>query len=167
MESDKETGHQKRITSLSKSIDGSHFLTSSLDKSAKVGVKYHCILSLYCRMWLIHFMCLLHFFQLWDTRTLTLLKTYVTSAPVNACAISPLLDHVRSQLTIYLLNAKWEDYKKLLLYCGLVSAFVCHVLILKVVASLSSFMPWKVFLHDAHCFITIQWNNEYLVGWRC
>lgn len=66
MESDKESGHQKRITSLSKSADGSHFLTSSLDKSAK----------------------------LWDTRTLTLLKTYVTSAPVNACAISPLLDHV-------------------------------------------------------------------------
>ncbi|XP_020255710.1 eukaryotic translation initiation factor 3 subunit I-like [Asparagus officinalis] len=63
-ESDKETGHQKRITSISKSADGSHFLTSSLDKSAK----------------------------LWDTRTLTLLKTYVTSAPVNACAISPLLE---------------------------------------------------------------------------
>lgn len=35
-ESDKETGHQKTITSLSKSADGSHFLTGSLDKSAKV-----------------------------------------------------------------------------------------------------------------------------------
>ena len=32
MESDKETGHQKRITSLSKSADGSHFLTSSRTK---------------------------------------------------------------------------------------------------------------------------------------
>ncbi len=32
--------------------------------------------------------------QLWDTRTLTLLKTYVTERPVNAAAISPLLDHV-------------------------------------------------------------------------
>ncbi|CAN6468751.1 unnamed protein product [Victoria cruziana] len=65
-ESDKETGHQKTITSLSKSSDGSHFITGSQDKSAK----------------------------LWDMRTLTLLKTYVTERPVNACAISPLLDHV-------------------------------------------------------------------------
>ncbi|ONK60688.1 uncharacterized protein A4U43_C08F21520 [Asparagus officinalis] len=66
MESDKETGHQKRITSISKSADGSHFLSSSLDKSAKLS----------------------------DIKTLSLLKTYTTSAPVNACAISPLLDHV-------------------------------------------------------------------------
>ncbi|KAI5653539.1 hypothetical protein M9H77_30726 [Catharanthus roseus] len=65
-ESDKETGHKKAISSLSKSIDGSHFITGSLDKSAK----------------------------LWDTRTLTLLKTYVTERPVNAVAMSPLLDHV-------------------------------------------------------------------------
>jgi len=65
-ESDKETGHQKAITSLAKSADGSHFLTGSLDKSAK----------------------------LWDIRTLTLIKTYVTERPVNAVAISPLLDHV-------------------------------------------------------------------------
>ncbi|XP_020585330.1 eukaryotic translation initiation factor 3 subunit I-like, partial [Phalaenopsis equestris] len=64
-ESDKETGHQKTISSLVKSADGSHFLTGSLDKSAK----------------------------LWDSRTLTLIKTYVTERPVNACAISPLLDH--------------------------------------------------------------------------
>ncbi|URD81892.1 hypothetical protein MUK42_07804 [Musa troglodytarum] len=35
-ESDKETGHQKTISSLSKSADDSHFLTGSLDKSAKV-----------------------------------------------------------------------------------------------------------------------------------
>nr|QEX51220.1 eukaryotic translation initiation factor 3 subunit I-like isoform X1 [Cymbidium ensifolium] len=65
-ESDKEIGHQKTVTSLVKSADGSHFLTGSLDKSAK----------------------------LWDSRTLTLIKTYVTERPVNACAISPLLDHV-------------------------------------------------------------------------
>ncbi|XP_008808070.2 eukaryotic translation initiation factor 3 subunit I-like isoform X2 [Phoenix dactylifera] len=64
--SDKETGHQKPITSLSKSASGSHFLSGSLDKSAK----------------------------LWDARTLTLIKAYVTERPVNACAISPLLDHV-------------------------------------------------------------------------
>ena len=35
-ESDKESGHKKTITSLAKSADGSHFLTGSLDKSAKV-----------------------------------------------------------------------------------------------------------------------------------
>ncbi|KAJ8629299.1 hypothetical protein MRB53_022622 [Persea americana] len=65
-ESEKETGHQKAITSLSKSSDWSHFITGSLDKSAK----------------------------LWDSRTLMLIKTYVTERPVNACDISPLLDHV-------------------------------------------------------------------------
>ncbi|KAL7156253.1 hypothetical protein ABFS83_03G131500 [Erythranthe nasuta] len=65
-ESDKEDGHKKPITSLSKATDGSHFLTGSLDKSAK----------------------------LWDSRTLTLIKTYVTERPVNAVAMSPLLDHV-------------------------------------------------------------------------
>ncbi|KAG5520320.1 hypothetical protein RHGRI_033031 [Rhododendron griersonianum] len=65
-ESDKEIGHKKTITSLSKSADGSHFLTGSLDKSAK----------------------------LWDTRSLSLIKTYVTERPVNAVAMSPLLDHV-------------------------------------------------------------------------
>ncbi|KAJ4829618.1 Eukaryotic translation initiation factor 3 subunit I [Turnera subulata] len=35
-ESDQEVGHKKTITSLTKSADGSHFLTGSLDKSAKV-----------------------------------------------------------------------------------------------------------------------------------
>ncbi|GAY51781.1 hypothetical protein CUMW_136850 [Citrus unshiu] len=65
-ESDKETGHKKTITSLAKAADGSHFLTGSLDKSAK----------------------------LWDARTLELIKTYVTERPVNAVTMSPLLDHV-------------------------------------------------------------------------
>ncbi|GAB2275276.1 Eukaryotic translation initiation factor 3 subunit I [Dionaea muscipula] len=65
-ESEKENGHKKAITSLCKSVDGSHFLTGSLDKSAK----------------------------LWDTRSLTLIKTYVTERPVNAVTMSPLLDHV-------------------------------------------------------------------------
>ena len=69
-ESDPETGHQKSITAMSKSADGSHFITGSHDKTAK----------------------------LWDTRTLKLLKTYTTERPVNAAAISPLLDHV------------WPDY---------------------------------------------------------
>ncbi|KAM5566562.1 hypothetical protein ABKV19_014955 [Rosa sericea] len=65
-ENQKEEGHTKTITSLVKSPDGSHFLTGSLDKSAK----------------------------LWDTRTLTLIKTYRTESPVNAVAMSPLLNHV-------------------------------------------------------------------------
>ncbi|CAL5438932.1 unnamed protein product [Camellia sinensis] len=65
-ESDKETGHKKTITSLTKSADSSHLLTGSLDKSAK----------------------------LWDIRSLTLIKTYVTERPVNAVAMCPLLDHV-------------------------------------------------------------------------
>ncbi|KAI4320297.1 hypothetical protein MLD38_033793 [Melastoma candidum] len=65
-ESDKESGHKKTITSLTMAADGSHFITGSQDKSAK----------------------------LWDSRTLTLLKTYVTERPVNAVAMSPLLDHV-------------------------------------------------------------------------
>ena len=34
---DEESGHKKGISSLSKSEDGSHFITGSLDKSAKVG----------------------------------------------------------------------------------------------------------------------------------
>lgn len=65
-ESDKENGHKKTITSLAKSSDGSHFLTGSLDKSAK----------------------------LWDIRSLKLIKTYKTERPVNAVALSPVLDHV-------------------------------------------------------------------------
>ena len=35
-ESDKESGHKKTVTSLAKSADDSHFLTGSLDKSARV-----------------------------------------------------------------------------------------------------------------------------------
>lgn len=65
-ESDPETGHQKVITSMAKSADGSHFITGSHDKTAK----------------------------LWDIRTLKVLKSYSTERPVNAAAISPLLDHV-------------------------------------------------------------------------
>ncbi|XP_074353591.1 eukaryotic translation initiation factor 3 subunit I-like [Apium graveolens] len=65
-ESDKETGHQKAVTSLIKSVDGSHLLTGSLDKSAK----------------------------LWDIRSMKLVRTYKTDCPVNAVSLSPLLDHV-------------------------------------------------------------------------
>lgn len=63
---DHENSHKKPITSLVLSADCSHFLTGSLDKSAK----------------------------LWDSRTLTLIKTYGTERPVNAVTMSPLLDHV-------------------------------------------------------------------------
>lgn len=101
-ESEKETGHQKPITSLSKSSDWSHFITGSLDKSAKVvsqnfsfiffvlnvRTELRCLPFSYC------FLSSLQFCQLWDSRTLTLIKTYVTERPVNACDISPLLDHV-------------------------------------------------------------------------
>ncbi|XP_021774761.1 eukaryotic translation initiation factor 3 subunit I-like isoform X2 [Chenopodium quinoa] len=63
---DHKNGHTKAIKSLCLSADKSHFLTGSLDNQAK----------------------------LWDTRTLTLLKSYSTERPVNAVAMSPLLDHV-------------------------------------------------------------------------
>ncbi|XP_021752730.1 eukaryotic translation initiation factor 3 subunit I-like isoform X2 [Chenopodium quinoa] len=63
---DHKYGHTKAITSICLSADKSHFLTGSLDKLAK----------------------------LWDTRTLTLLKSYSTEQPVNAVTMSPLLDHV-------------------------------------------------------------------------
>ncbi|CAI5943601.1 unnamed protein product, partial [Closterium sp. NIES-65] len=59
-ETEPEVAHSKTVTSLSKSADGSHFITGSLDKCAK----------------------------LWDTRTLRLLKTYQTERPINAADIS-------------------------------------------------------------------------------
>ncbi|KAK1364776.1 Eukaryotic translation initiation factor 3 subunit I [Heracleum sosnowskyi] len=65
-ESDKESGHQKAVTSLTKSVDGSHLLTGSLDKSAK----------------------------LWDIRSMKLVKTYNYGTRVYAVTLSPLLDHV-------------------------------------------------------------------------
>jgi translation initiation factor 3 subunit I len=65
-QSDEEVGHKEAITSLCIAADDSHFLTGSHDKTAK----------------------------LWDMRTLTLIKTYTTVVPVNAVAMSPLLNHV-------------------------------------------------------------------------
>lgn len=61
-----EIGHDRTIMALAKSADGSHFITGSIDKTAK----------------------------LWDIRTLDLLKSFNTERPVNAAAISPLLDHI-------------------------------------------------------------------------
>ncbi|XP_074285180.1 eukaryotic translation initiation factor 3 subunit I-like [Silene latifolia] len=63
---DNVNGHTDSVTSICLSADGSHFLTGSHDKTAK----------------------------LWDTRTLTLLKTYASERPVLAVTMSPLLDHV-------------------------------------------------------------------------
>ncbi|KAM7270008.1 hypothetical protein ACFE04_029222 [Oxalis oulophora] len=46
--------------------------------------------------------------QLWDTRTLTLIKTYVTERPVNAVAMSPLLDH--SGFSLSPVTARTKNY---------------------------------------------------------
>ncbi|KAI7981151.1 Eukaryotic translation initiation factor 3 subunit I [Camellia lanceoleosa] len=64
-ESDKETGHKKTITSLTKSADSSHLLTGSLDKSAK----------------------------LWDIRSLTLIKTYVVLGGGQDASAVTTTDH--------------------------------------------------------------------------
>ena len=58
--------HSRAITDLQFSHDMTHFITSSADKEAK----------------------------LWDSRTLRHLKTYTSDRPLNAAAISPLMDHV-------------------------------------------------------------------------
>lgn len=46
-----------------------------------------------CDAMLVYGSCAL--WQLWDVRTLQLLKTYQTERPINAVDISPLFDHVR------------------------------------------------------------------------
>lgn len=56
-ESDKETGHQKTITSLSKFADCSHFLTGSSDKSAKVIVNFITVFIFYV-IFAVFFFCL-------------------------------------------------------------------------------------------------------------
>lgn len=113
IENEEETRHKDEIKSLVKSKDGSHFLTGSRDKSGKV---LHLIDILLCVLFLI--MCQFLYFtersmfnyyfkfilQLWDTRTLTLLKTYVTQPPINTVAMSPLLDHVINLTLIMMLT---------------------------------------------------------------
>jgi len=54
-ESDKESGHKKTVTSLAKSADGSHFLTGSLDKSAKVSLCFRDFLFLLILVFLFSF----------------------------------------------------------------------------------------------------------------
>eukprot|EP00240_Pyramimonas_obovata_P005849 CAMPEP_0118958698 /NCGR_PEP_ID=MMETSP1169-20130426/62756_1 /TAXON_ID=36882 /ORGANISM="Pyramimonas obovata, Strain CCMP722" /LENGTH=321 /DNA_ID=CAMNT_0006906823 /DNA_START=61 /DNA_END=1026 /DNA_ORIENTATION=- len=58
--------HGKVVQDLEMSLDGSYFLTCSLDKTAK----------------------------LWDSHTLEVIKTYKLERPLNACTIQPLLEHV-------------------------------------------------------------------------
>lgn len=96
-ENDKDVGHKKYITSLAKSTDGSHFLTGSLDKSAKViwpcsYIFIHC----YYRSSLHTCLPIIMLLQLWDSRSLTLIKTYASERTVNAVAMSPHLNHVSS-----------------------------------------------------------------------
>merc|ERR1712100_602859 len=58
--------HDKGIQTMAFSKDFTHFITASLDHTAK----------------------------LFDTETMKVLKTYTTNAPVNAVAINPLKNHV-------------------------------------------------------------------------
>ncbi len=58
--------HKKQIQHLSLSDDKTHFISASLDKTAK----------------------------LFDSKTLECLKTYAADRPVNAAILSPLLDHI-------------------------------------------------------------------------
>jgi len=61
-----EYAHEKAIHNFAFSKDFSHFITASLDHTAK----------------------------LYDTETLTCLKTYKSDAPINAAAISPVSPHI-------------------------------------------------------------------------
>lgn len=61
-----EEAHKKGITDMQFSQDMTHFITSSGDKTAKI----------------------------WETGTLRHLKTFQSDRPLNAAAISPLMDHV-------------------------------------------------------------------------
>lgn len=58
--------HEKQISDLKLSVDGTHFITASADKTAK----------------------------LVDTQTLEVLKTYQSDRPMNSADISPIFDHV-------------------------------------------------------------------------
>ncbi|KAL6768728.1 EIF3I [Auxenochlorella protothecoides x Auxenochlorella symbiontica] len=58
--------HEKNIQDLQMSVDGTHFITASVDCSSK----------------------------LVDTQTLAVLKTYQSNVPVNSAALSPVYDHV-------------------------------------------------------------------------
>jgi translation initiation factor 3 subunit I len=58
--------HTKQINSVQFSKDQTMFITASSDQTAK----------------------------LWDTKTMTCLKTYISNRPLNAAAISPIMKHI-------------------------------------------------------------------------
>ena len=58
--------HEKHIMDLQMSPDGTHFVTASTDRTAKIV----------------------------DTVSLEVLKTFQSTVPINSAAISPLFDHV-------------------------------------------------------------------------
>lgn len=58
--------HKKQVQDLQLSADGTHFVTASIDKTAKV----------------------------FDSATLDCLKTFSPERPVNAAVLSPIFDHV-------------------------------------------------------------------------
>merc|ERR1712060_314752 len=58
--------HKKEVKDITMSGDGTHFISGSLDKTAK----------------------------LFDTRNLKCLKTYEETRPINAATLSPLMEHV-------------------------------------------------------------------------
>ncbi|CAI5963047.1 unnamed protein product [Closterium sp. NIES-64] len=97
-ETEPEVAHSKTVTSLSKSADGSHFITGSLDKCAKV--RLHAC----ARKTVGH------------THTASA-QTYQTERPINAADISPLFDHFPSLLhndhhlssSLYLSDILWEE----------------------------------------------------------
>ncbi|KAI3426446.1 hypothetical protein D9Q98_008813 [Chlorella vulgaris] len=61
-----ETLHKKQISDIQMSADGTHFITASIDSTAK----------------------------LVDTQTFEVLKEYKSAAPINSAALSPIFDHV-------------------------------------------------------------------------
>ena len=54
--------------------------------------------------------------QMWDMRTLTLIKTYITKVPVIYVAMSPLLNHLcmnmlhEIQISISKINRSYDVY---------------------------------------------------------
>lgn len=75
-----EHAHRDTVTDLQLAPDRSYFITSSKDKTAKVRADRRPQHACYTEP-------PLH--QIHETRTLTVLKTYVTETPLNSAAIAP------------------------------------------------------------------------------
>lgn len=74
--------HEDAIQDMQMSADGSHVITASLDKSAK----------------------------LVDVQTFEVLKTYKTGRFVQSAAISPIFDHVSAQM--HPLAFTWHSFNQ-------------------------------------------------------